>query len=204
MMLQDIADELSLPMPDTPASPVPSPTDQRDARFHRDGGFWQLCWDDERLTLQDAKGLRDLAYLLARPAVEIHVGELVGPDTAAHGDLGEVLDRTAREAYRRRLGDLDADLAEAESNNDLGHAERVRIERDFLVAELSAAVGLGGRIRRTGDSSERARKAVAGRIKQAIDRIAGGAPSLGRHLRNSVKTGTYCSYRPERPVDWQL
>ena len=117
------------------------------------------------------------------------MSELVGTDTAAYGDPGEVLDRTAREAYRRRLGDLDADLAEAESNNDLGRAERVRIERDFLVAELSAAVGLGGRIRRSGDSTERARKAVAGRIKQAIDRIAGEAPALGRHLRNSVKTG---------------
>jgi hypothetical protein len=180
-----------------------APTD-RVASFHRDGDTWQLRWNDEQLTLRDAKGLRDLAHLLARPAIEIHVRELVGSDTVAQGNFGEVLDRTAREAYRRRLGDLDADLADAESNNDLGRAERVRIERDFLVAELSAAVGLGGRIRRSGDGTERARKAVAGRIKQVIDRIAEEAPSLGRHLRNSVKTGTYCSYRPERPVDWRF
>jgi hypothetical protein len=174
------------------------------ARFRRDGDTWQLSWGDERVTLRDAKGLRDIAHLLARPAVEVHVSQLVGSDTAMYGDLGEVLDRTAREAYRRRLGDIDAELAAAEENNDLGRAERVRIERDFLVAELSAAVGLGGRARRPGDSAERARKAVAGRIKQAIDRIGGDAPSLGRHLRNSVTTGTYCSYHPEQPVDWQL
>ena len=200
LTIDGLGERLDAPAPTRPSEPP----DRRDARFHCDGATWQLRWEGEQLTLRDVKGLRDLAHLLARPAVEIHVSELVGADTAAYGDSGEVLDRTAREAYRRRLRDLDADLLEAESNNDLGRAERARIERDFLVAELSAAVGLGGRMRRSGDSTERARKAVAGRIKQVIDRIAGEAPALGRHLRNSVKTGVYCSYRPERPVDWQF
>ena len=27
---------------------------------------------------------------------------------------------------------------------------------------------------------------------------------LGRHLRVSVRTGTYCSYAPEHDVPWQL
>jgi hypothetical protein len=203
LMIEGLAESLGAPAPSHP-DPADAASTDRAARFHRDRDTWLLRWEQEQLTVRDVKGLRDLAHLLARPGIEVHVSELVGSDTAAYGDTGEVLDRTAREAYRRRLGDLDADLLEAESNNDLGRAERVRIERDFLVAELSAAVGLGGRIRRSGDNTERARKAVAGRIKQVIDRIAGEAPALGRHLRNSVKTGTYCSYRPERPVDWQF
>ena len=205
LFVEQLGIQLDAPRQNRAVIDRPAAADRHDARFHSDGETWQLRWGHEQLTMRDAKGLRDLAYLLARPAIDVHVSELVGVDTAmGGGDLGEVLDRTAREAYRRRLSDLDADLAEAEAHNDRGRAERVRVERDFLVAELSAAVGLGGRIRRAGGGTERARKAVAGRIKQALDRIARDAPSLGRHLRNSVKTGTFCSYRPEGRVDWQL
>ena len=28
--------------------------------------------------------------------------------------------------------------------------------------------------------------------------------ALGRHLENAVRTGTWCSYRPEAPVAWEL
>jgi len=80
----------------------------------------------------------------------------------------------------------------------------VSYRRDFFVAELSAAVGLGGRPRVRGDDVERARKAVAGRIKHAVDRIESVDAWLGRHLRNSIRTGTSCSYEPEQPVDWRL
>jgi hypothetical protein len=27
---------------------------------------------------------------------------------------------------------------------------------------------------------------------------------LGRHLEGSVRTGTFCSYRPDRPVRWEV
>lgn len=29
-------------------------------------------------------------------------------------------------------------------------------------------------------------------------------PALGRHLREAVRTGTWCTYRPETPIHWQL
>ena len=77
-------------------------------------------------------------------------------------------------------------------------------ERDFLVAELSRAYGLGGRARRTGSSTERARTAVTWRIRHAITRIEAAAPGLGKHLRSSVSTGTYCVYSPEHPRRWHL
>ena len=59
---------------------------------------------------------------------------------------------------------------------DLGRAERARAERDFIATELAAALGLGGRPRRTGDPAERARKAVTGRIRLTIGRIDREAP----------------------------
>jgi hypothetical protein len=54
------------------------------------------------------------------------------------------------------------------------------------------------------DPSERAGKAVANRIRDVLARVNVAHPSLGRHLRNSVRTGTFCSYQPERPTAWNL
>jgi hypothetical protein len=78
------------------------------------------------------------------------------------------------------------------------------VERDALVAELAAAAGLGGRARRLGDQSERARKAVTARIRDVLDRIERVHPALGAHLRASVTTGTYCGYPPPTPTAWEL
>jgi hypothetical protein len=77
-------------------------------------------------------------------------------------------------------------------------------ELDMLVDHLSAALGLGGRSRRGGDSAERARSAVTQRVRSTIRRLASSHPELGRHLEVSVTTGTFCVYRPEHPVDWEV
>ncbi|HEX5586368.1 MAG TPA: AAA family ATPase [Acidimicrobiia bacterium] len=173
-------------------------------QFRRSGDGWLVAWSGEPRTVADSKGMRDIAVLLAHPGVDVHVSDLTGGRAGVDRGTGEVLDRRAREEYRRRLADLDAELAEAESNHDRGRVEKARVERDFLVAELSAAVGLGGRPRVRGDDVERARKAVAARIKQAIDRLESVDTRLGRHLRHSIRTGTRCAYEPEHPTDWCL
>jgi hypothetical protein len=48
------------------------------------------------------------------------------------------------------------------------------------------------------------RKAVTNRIRDAIIRIQQVHPALGRHLKLAVRTGTFCGYHPEHPVDWQI
>ena len=83
-------------------------------------------------------------------------------------------------------------------------ADRAREEREALVAQLSAAYGLGGRPRRAGDPAERARSTVTWRIRDAIGRIEREHEELGRHLRAAVRTGTYCRYAPEVVPDWRL
>ena len=176
-------------------------------RLHRDGPVWLLEWRGRRSTVPDSKGLRDLAILLARPGRAVPVLDLVeaagGPPAVAAGaDLGPVLDDTARQAYRRRLGELDREIDEAESDADLGRLERLRSERSLLADELAGALGLGGRARIAGDPTERARKAVTMRIRAAIATIAAHDEPLARHLRNAVKTGRVCSYDPESPVTW--
>jgi non-specific serine/threonine protein kinase len=117
-----------------------------------------------------------------------------------HGASGtgadEVLDQQARAAYRQRLTALDEELAEAEAWHDTERASRLRAEKDFLVRELAAATGLGGRPRRLGAESERARLNVTRAIRSAIAKIRDRAPAAAAHLDRAVRTGTRCSYSP--------
>jgi hypothetical protein len=161
--------------------------------------------------MRDAKGLRDLATLLAAPGRPVAAAKLVAAaagEAAVPADLrlgaDEVLDDRARQELRARLLDLEEEIEEADRWHDQERAARAAVERDALVAELAAAAGLGGRTRRLGDQSERARKTVTARIRDVIDRVERLHPALGAHLRASVTTGTYCSYSPPAPTAWEL
>jgi hypothetical protein len=174
--------------------------------FRRDGELWQLAFDGESVHMPDLKGLHDLARLLAAPREEIHVLDLgaVVDGVSPQGHAGELLDAEARAAYKARIDELREERELAEAANDTVRAERAREELDAIGEALQSAYGLGGRARRAGDQAERARSAVTWRIRSAITRVEAVHPALGRHLKNSVRTGTFCSYAPEQPVDWRL
>jgi hypothetical protein len=179
--------------------------------LYREDDFWLVGFAGAITRIPDSLGLRYLDLLVRHPGRELIAPELVqlaaaGPaGTAAPADdlhdasgtgAGEVLDQQARAAYRQRLTELDEDLAEAEAWNDTERASRLRAEKDFLVRELAAATGLGGRPRRLGAESERARLNVTRAIRSAIARIRDRAPAAAAHLDQAVRTGTRCSYSP--------
>jgi hypothetical protein len=112
-------------------------------------------------------------------------------------DLGPILDATARAAYRRRIGDLQQEIEEATDWGDMERAARAKHELQFLTEQLAAAVGLHGRDRVGTSTPERARTSVTKAIHRAIAKIGESDPSLLRHLENAVRTGAFCSYRPE-------
>jgi hypothetical protein len=111
-------------------------------------------------------------------------------------DADTLIDRQAAAAYRDRLVTIDDELAEAEEWSDAGRVEALTDERDALLDELSAAAGVGGRARGTGSTQERARVAATKAIATAIERVALVDDVLGQHLRESIRTGRECSYRP--------
>jgi hypothetical protein len=197
------------------AAPVPLP--RADHAFHRDGEMWTLAYRGREIRMRDSKGLRDLHALLARPGTAVaaldlagapgghRAGASAGPDVLhPPSDTGEVIDAQARAAYRQRLRELDEAAAEADAAADIERSARIAAERDALIAALTEAYGLGGRVRRTGSVAERARTAVTARIRDAIRRISEAHPELGRHLARSVRTGTFCVYEPDQPVRWSL
>jgi hypothetical protein len=189
--------------------------------FRREGDYWSVAFEGQTVRLRDRKGLRYLARLLAAPGGEFHVLDLVAVErgwsgaagrSAARGlalapgpDAGVLLDAQAKEAYRRRLAEIEEDLAAAQATGDAERAAQADAERDFLVRELSRAVGLGGRDRRAGSASERARASVTRAVRQAMARIRAHLPLLGAHLDRAVRTGTYCAYLPDPrvPVAWK-
>ena len=172
------------------------------------------------MRVRDLKGVRYLAQLLAHPGREFHVLDLVAaengtiehvdsgqparPTRLALGDAGEILDARAKDAYRRRLAEIDDDIEQARALGDTQRVAQADAERDFLVRELARAVGLGGRDRRAASASERARVAVTRAIRQGIARIGEHHPKLGEHLDRAIRTGTYCAYLPDPdvPAGW--
>jgi hypothetical protein len=116
-----------------------------------------------------------------------------------------VLDERAREAYRRRLAEVDDDIEEATAMNDIARRELAERDREYLIAELRSAVGLGGAQRSTGGSAERARTAVTRSMRYALTRLAEHHPLAAAHLDQRVRTGIYCSYVPDElaPIDWR-
>jgi methylphosphotriester-DNA--protein-cysteine methyltransferase len=102
--------------------------------------------------------------------------------------------KARRVHFARRLLD---DIEQARALGDRERAAQADAERDFLVRELSRAVGLGGRDRRAASASERARVGVTRALRKAIARIGEHHPQLGEHLNRAIRTGTYCAYRPD-------
>jgi hypothetical protein len=197
---------------------VTSP-DRMGSVFRREGDYWSVIYEGSVVRLRDSKGLRYLATLLANPGREFHSVDLetmdgrgdsgatpLRPGGATRdeldvrsdlGDAGEMLDATAKDAYRARVRDLRAELDEAEAFNDPARAAKVREELDFIESELARAVGLGGRDRRAASHAERARLNVTRAIRAAMRNLARANPSLGEHLSSTIRTGRYCAYTPD-------
>ncbi|HTJ42528.1 MAG TPA: AAA family ATPase [Kofleriaceae bacterium] len=165
-------------------------------RFAREGDVWAIEGQGERARVKDSRGMHMIAALVAQPGREVHALELSGASETDGGDAGELLDDDARAAYRERLAELTAEIDQAEAWGDRGRAERARREADALRDELARAVGIGGKIRRSGSAAERARSNVTRRIRAAIEHIAESCPRIGAHLSRSIRTGTFCSYEP--------
>ena len=175
-------------------------------------GIWWVGRDGGPSAVRDVRGLHYLHLLLSRPGLDVPalaLSDAVAGNVdarAVDGDAGPLLDRQALAAYRRRLGELDDELAEARAHADLAREQRLDREREALLDQLRAATGLGGRARVAVGTHERARVAVRKAIAAAIDRITAVDPSLGRLLIDTISTGATCRYDPDpdRPMRWIL
>ncbi|MEV4319069.1 hypothetical protein [Actinocrispum sp. NPDC049592] len=184
------AERLASALGDTVNIGAAAPNSARPASMTRSGSRWRVEWGARAVLVDHSVGMLHLAVLTANPGTEIAAIELVaGLDAVARvvstASVQPVLDPEAVQRYRRRLAELRDDTTAS-----------ARREREWVLAELSAATGLGGRLRTFTDGQERARLAVGKAIRRSLSRIEQADPTVGAHLRTAIHTGVRCWYRP--------
>jgi tetratricopeptide (TPR) repeat protein len=218
------SEAVSLAHDDTIPEQLKSAETLSEFQLHREGDYWTSTFRKRIVRLKHSKGLTYIQTLLNEPGREFHAMKLIGagdpsqptmeqvgsdaayPDdgrsqlrvVADLGDAGEMLDATAKKAYRRRLAELNEDLVKAKELGNVDRATRLEDEIEKISRELRSAVGLMGRDRMAASASERARVNVTRAIKSAVDRIAEHDAEAGRLLSRAIRTGTFCCYLPNR------
>ena len=197
-------------------------------QLSREGDYWTSTFRKASVHLKHSKGLTYIQTLLSNPGREIYAVSLLGMGdpsqepiqirgqdsaSAVHhigdevgelrvvtdlGDAGEMLDSTAKKAYRRRLADLNEKLVKCKEIGNVDRATQLEDEIEQISRELRQAVGLMGRDRVAASAPERARVNVTRAIKTALDRIAEHDAEAGRFLSRAIRTGTFCCYLPHR------
>jgi non-specific serine/threonine protein kinase len=179
-----------------PAAPTKGGPTETQLALSREGDVWVVTSSTSApFRVKHAKGIEYLDHLVRTPGREVYVLILGGAGEGPE-DAGAILDDRAKQAYGRRVEELEDQLDEAERLGDRGRASRAREELEAVAEQLASAVGLGGRDRKAASNVERARVNVQRRLKDAIRRIAEHDAALGRYLDATVRTGTYCVYRP--------
>ncbi|MDX2168781.1 MAG: AAA family ATPase [Deltaproteobacteria bacterium] len=181
--------------------------------FRKEVGVWTICFNGQTSYVRDQLGLEYIRLLLRAPEKDIHAIELVQSVSRSPAETHrfpihqtgiEQTDREALNQYRQRLAELSADIESADIDNDTGRAERLRAEQELLLEEISRSRNYKNHIRRAGSDAERARVAVRNRITSALKSIGSADAKASRHLQNAIRTGLFCSYRPEDSCRWEL
>ncbi len=203
------AETLSRPKPAVPTADVElalRELDQSSSVFQQLGQIWVIKYEGKMILMGNARGLSYLARLLVEPQRTVPAVSLLAAVAGIDprittGTSGRLLDDEAMAKYKQRYAELQEDLAEAESRNDLGRIARLQSEMEAFELEIARATGLGGRKREKTDT-ERVRKNVSMAVSRTIDSIRDEHAVLGRHLRNSISPGLTFRYDPERDPGW--
>jgi hypothetical protein len=183
--------------------------------FRREGDYWTIGHRGTVIRLKDSRGMQYLGHLIAHPGHEFLALDLIVRSradgvsrmrAAIRNAALPILDVASTATYKRRLTELRETLQEAEAHNDIGRAEGARAEIQVLEDELTAGLGLDGRHRGVGSTTERARSTATKGVRAAIAKIGAAHPALGRHFNRAVRTGVYCIYDPDPDgqPNWQV
>jgi predicted ATPase len=175
------------------------------ATLRLEGNVWHIEFDGKSVHVPDMKGLWHLRELVTRPREPVLALSLIAAPTEEAvliSDAGPMLDREALRQYRKRLAELDDELDDAEARQDAARHAKRSAEREALLKELARATGLGGKPRRSGSPTEKARLNVTRTIRHAITYLATALPEIAAHLDESLVTGVSCSYEPRTNIAW--
>lgn len=170
--------------------------------FLKENEMWQISFEGKTVFIPEVKGFVDMARLIEAPEKEFHCTSLFGTGVLATAE--PVFDDRAKESYKKKILDLQEEIKACEDDSNFERAAELQQEYSDLVDHLSTSLGMGGKTRKVNDPIDKMRSAVTWRIRNAIQKIEKSHPALGKHFTHSIKTGLFCSYRPEKPVKWLL
>jgi hypothetical protein len=176
------------------------------AVFRKEGEIWTLSFDRKAVHVADTLGLGYIAELLRKPRVAIEAAQLAGADiksTKLAAVPGIPLaDEPAIKAVRADLVEKKAALAGLQERD---WTRKGALQEDIKKLEYLGEVGTHqGKARKVAGTAQRSRTSVTNAINRAIDHISGQHPGLGRHLKESIKTGTAPVYAPANVPDWHF
>mgnify|MGYP001606093602 FL=1 len=165
--------------------------------------MWQLTFHTDLAKDKDSIHNHDIAKLKSNQKNQINSMELMGSILQENVDA-ETIDGKAKNSYQKKIKSLLADIEDAQELNNSELVFKLEDDYESLVDHLTKSLGLAGKPRKIGSSVEKARSAVTWRVRSAIKKIEAVHPQLGKHLSNSISTGTFCSYKPELTVNWTV
>ena len=183
------------------------PTVQSEPLFQQQGQFWRIRYDGTEIIVKPLKGMGYIADLLRQPGVPVEAVALVGVDqsstTIAHQPGLDLADEPTIKAVRDELEKKKRELKGLKENDWM---RRGPVNECIVQLEdyLSHVQNQHGQARKVAGTAQRARTAVTIAINRAIDHLFAQHPTLGRHLKESIKTGTKVIYRPTEVPDWHL
>jgi hypothetical protein len=198
------------------------------------GEYWKITYEGKTEYFKNTKGWWYIHYLLENTEKEFYALELVRElniitQTESKGiyaglesdekkgqliedGLGilgtaDVIDIQAIIEYKNRRNELKDELEDETVPKSKERCEELLKEIEKISKELGSRVNIHGKSRQIANHAENARKAISKAIRNSLDKIEdekNGNPVLWHHFRNTLTIGTVSSYKPEKPIDWDL
>lgn len=173
------------------------------------GNHWFVQFEGSKeFSVPANTGMRYITLLLSKPFAAISALHLVQLGRCCEPSSGvrnaqELLDVQALSQLEQRLVDAKDAHSIAVHNNDLGEAEKLRVEVEQLKEELRSSAGLGGSSRSFTDEHERARKSVTNAINRSKAKCYSANKFFGIHL-GQINTGYEIRYEPAIEIKWEI
>jgi len=177
------------------------------AVFRKADGIWTLSFEGKTVHVPDALGVGYIGELLRTPQVAIEAAQLAGVSVESSKLVAlpgiPLADETAIKAVREELAAKSAEVAGLRKT-DWARKGLLQEEISKLEKYLGEVETHQGQARKVAGTAQRSRTSVTNAINRAVDHISGQHPDLGRHLRDSIKTGTAPIYAPSIVPDWHF
>lgn len=196
--------------------------------FRRCGGAWQARFKGQRcFTVLPWLGASYIHYLLLapgkpRPVIDIvcstavdfcdkaiseHEAIEAGLQSAANPmleNLGEVSDWKAVGQYRASARELLMEIDKARAENNTVRVDQLEKDMAGIVGAINEAVGIGGRLKTTGDKRKNMRDSFRNNVNRVIEKqIKETDPQLAEHLKKAIIFGNDPRYVPEDGLAWE-